>query len=77
MKPTRSAGGCRWRTPADTDLERWLLAAENLDDDRGPVPEEALADWLRTGDNQLSELAALALLDELIAWKLKAEKGSK
>lgn len=45
-------------------LQRWLSGAEEMVIDLNPAPVDELADWLRSG-GQLSELAALALLDEL------------
>ena len=57
-------------------LQRWLVQAEELDAERGPAPVDEMADWLRDG-GQLSELAALSLLDELCQARQEATNGGR
>ena len=55
-------------------LQHWLVQAEELDDDLGSVPADEMAEWLRAG-GVLSELGALALLEELCQTRERADKA--
>lgn len=57
-------------------LQRWLVQAEELDAERDAAPVDEMADWLRDG-GQLSELAALSLLDELCQSRQEATNGER
>ena len=63
-----------WCAAAPEVLQRWLVQAEELDDDLGPVPADEMAEWLRAG-GELSELGALHVLEELCQTRQRAEKA--
>ena len=65
---------CSACADAPEALQRWLVQAEELDDDLGLVPADEMAEWLRAG-GVLPELGALSLLEELCQARQRATKA--